>query len=99
MSVVRAQELRRDPRVERITLGPALPEAIPRSVERLGIERVHPHPVIEQKIHHAPFRALDRGPQLDPLGPPFAELPTPLPQPRRRVRDRRATDSPPGLIA
>jgi len=85
-------------RVERVTLGSALPKSIPRSVERLGIHGIDHHAMVEQRIHHPAVRPLDRGPEIDALGSPLVQLPAPLVQALRRVRYRARGDLHPALI-
>src|SRR3989441_8901036 len=86
MAMICPQERRQDARVERITLCAAYPEAIPRPVEGLGVHWEHEDAMVQQKVDDAALRFLDRGPELDALGPPFVEPPPPLAQPLRRVR-------------
>src|SRR5262249_32508626 len=90
--MVRAQEVGGHPGIKQVALRAALPEAIPGPVQRLGIDRVDEHAVVQQKVHHAPLGALDRGPELDPPGAPFVQLPAPLAQALGRVRRRAGRD-------
>ena len=89
--MIRAQEVGQHSRVKRVTLGAALPKAIPGAVERLGIHGIDHHAMVEQKIHHPAVRPLDRGPEVDALR-------APLVQALRRVRHRARGDLRPALI-
>src|SRR5262249_37512962 len=49
--MIGAQEVRQHPRVERVTLGTALPKPVPSAIERLGIDRID-DAMVEQPIDH-----------------------------------------------
>jgi tetratricopeptide (TPR) repeat protein len=73
--MIRAQEVGQHARVERVTLGAALPKAIPGAVERLRIHGINHHAMVEQEIHHPAVGPLNRRPQGDALGAPLVQLP------------------------
>jgi hypothetical protein len=90
--MIRAQEVGQDTRVKRVTLGATLPKPISSSVERLGIHGIDGHAMVEQKIHDGAVGPLDRRPQFDALSAPLVQLPAPLAQAFRRVRDGAGRD-------
>ena len=82
MSVIGPQKLRQHVGIKRVTLRLAHTKAIPDPIQRLGIDRIDHHPMIQKKIYNPSRRFLDGRPQLDPLSPalikPTAKLGQPL---------------------
>ena len=66
--LIGSEKLRQYVSIKGIALRAAHPIAIPDPVHRLGIDRIHFHPVIEQKVHDASRRLLNGRPQLKALG-------------------------------
>jgi hypothetical protein len=57
-------KLRQDVSVKRITLGLAHAKPIPDPIQRLGIDRINHHPVIQKKLDNPPVRLLDGRPKF-----------------------------------
>src|SRR6185503_11057009 len=82
VTVIGPDKRRQHISIKTIALGLAHPEAVSDPIQRLGIDWVHHHPMVQKKIHDSPVWLLDGRPKLDPLGPvliePAAELCQPL---------------------
>ena len=98
VGVIRPQKARQHPGIEQVVLGPALAEPIPCPVQGLGIDRVHPHAMVQQHVHHPTLRPLDRRPQHDALRAPFVQLPPPLTEPHGAMRHHARADPLPLLV-
>ena len=66
--LIGSEKLRQYIGIEGIALRAAHPIAIPDPIHRLGIDRIHLHPVIEQKVHDPSRRFLNGRLQLKALG-------------------------------
>src|SRR5918995_4191060 len=73
MRVIGSQKLRQHISIKRITLRLTHAKPIPRSIQRLGIHRIHHDTVIEKKIHNSPLRLLDGRPKLNSVAPALIE--------------------------
>ena len=67
MSMIGAHKFRQHISIKRVALGLAHPKPIPSPIQRLGIDRIDHHSMIQKKIHNPPVRLLDRRPHLDLL--------------------------------
>ena len=76
MRLIGSEKLRQDISIKGITLRAAHPIAVPHPVHRLGVYRIHLHPVVEQKVHNPSCRFLYSCPKLKSLGS-FLIEPTP----------------------
>ena len=81
MSMIGAQILRQHVSVKRITLRLAHAKAIPDPIQRLGIDQIDHHPMIQKKVDNPSRRLLDGRPQLDPFSPALIEPTAKLGQP------------------
>ncbi len=75
--MIRAQEVGQHPRIERVTLGAALPKAVPGAIERLGVHGIDDHAMVKQRVDHPAVGPLDRGPESDALRSPLVQFPRP----------------------
>src|SRR5829696_1960518 len=57
---VRAQSTCRDPSVASVILGASEADAVPQTLELLGIDRMHGEAAVQESIHHRPVRHLNR---------------------------------------
>src|SRR5574341_578563 len=64
VSMIGPNKLRQNVSVKRITLGLAHAKPIPDPIQRLGIDRINRHPVIQKKLHNPPVRLLDGRPKF-----------------------------------
>ena len=55
-----AQRVRQHPRVAPVVLGPGRRKPVPKSIQLLGIDRVHLHLALQQHLHHRSMRHFDR---------------------------------------
>src|SRR5262249_60364786 len=78
--------------------GSTLPKSVSGPVERLGIQGINPHAMVEQPIHPPAVGPLDRGPELAALRAPLVQFPAPRVQALRCVRHRARGDLRPALI-
>src|SRR5215208_2089867 len=53
---VRAQSTCRDPSVASVILGASEANAVPQTLELLGIDRMHGKAAVQESIHHRPVR-------------------------------------------
>src|SRR5713226_9798926 len=81
MSMIGAQVLRQHVSVKRVILRLAHAKAIPDPIQRLGIDWIDHHSMVQQKIHYPSRRLLDGRPQLDPLSPALIKPAAKLGQP------------------
>src|SRR5215210_4316304 len=56
---VRAQSTCRDPSVAPVILGASEADAVPQTLELLGIDRMHSKAAVQKSIHDRPMRHLD----------------------------------------
>src|SRR6185295_17097577 len=67
--------------IKTIALGLTHTKPVPRPIQRLGVDRVHHHTVIQKKIHYSPLRLLDGCPKLSASAAPLIEPAPELRQP------------------
>ncbi len=79
--LIGSEKLRQHVGIEAIALRAAHPIAIPDPVHRLGVDRIHLHPVIEQKVHDSSRRLFNGRPQLKAIGSLLIEPAPDLGQP------------------
>ena len=64
MNMIGPQKFRQYIRIKRIALGLAHAKPIPGPIQRLGIDRIDHHSMIQKKIHDPPVGLLDGCPKL-----------------------------------